>query len=291
MKIAPTAKPPVCKIIDYGKYRYELARKEKEAKKKQKTIEIKEVRLSPNIDTNDLNTKVGAARKFITKGDKVKVTLRFRSSVPYFSLFWEVYFLPRIYEIFHRDLVQFADIFTLPHRSVISLTDFREAVPLLYGVLLPDLRGGFCRLTAGSSSRGGRWLCSRCWICLRRTGIVLRCTSLLPAGCALLLRCLPDPFPDKFCSSLTAALPLSFSVSSSVPVLSGAEVFSPVFPSSAADASAALSAVCVFSPCTFPATATVPAPLFSPETAAHLRISASPSQEAPQHAHAVIAIA
>ena len=60
------------------KYRYELARKEKEAKKKQKTIEIKEVRLSPNIDTNDLNTKVGAARKFITKGDKVKVTLRFR---------------------------------------------------------------------------------------------------------------------------------------------------------------------------------------------------------------------
>ena len=72
------AKPPVCKIIDYGKYRYEMARKEKEARKKQKTIEIKEVRLSPNIDTNDLNTKVGAARKFISKGDKVKVTLRFR---------------------------------------------------------------------------------------------------------------------------------------------------------------------------------------------------------------------
>ena len=78
VKIAPTAKPPVCKIIDYGKYRYELARKEKEAKKKQKVIEIKEVRLSPNIDTNDLNTKVGAARKFLEKGDKVKVTLRFR---------------------------------------------------------------------------------------------------------------------------------------------------------------------------------------------------------------------
>ena len=78
VKIAPTAKPPVCKIIDYGKYRYELARKEKEAKKKQKVIEIKEVRLSPNIDTNDLNTKVSAARKFISKGDKVKVTLRFR---------------------------------------------------------------------------------------------------------------------------------------------------------------------------------------------------------------------
>lgn len=78
VKIAPAAKPPVCKIIDYGKYRYEQARKEKEAKKKQKTIEVKEVRLSPNIDMNDLNTKVGAARKFIEKGNKVKVTLRFR---------------------------------------------------------------------------------------------------------------------------------------------------------------------------------------------------------------------
>ena len=78
VKIAPNAKPPVCKIIDYGKYRYELSRREKEAKKKQRTIEVKEVRLSPNIDENDLNTKVSAARKFITKGDKVKVTLRFR---------------------------------------------------------------------------------------------------------------------------------------------------------------------------------------------------------------------
>ncbi|NLL79234.1 MAG: translation initiation factor IF-3 [Clostridiales bacterium] len=78
VKIAPTAKPPVCKIVDYGKYRYELARKEKEARKKQKVIEIKEIRLSPNIDTNDLNTKINAARKFLTKGDRVKVTLRFR---------------------------------------------------------------------------------------------------------------------------------------------------------------------------------------------------------------------
>ena len=78
VKIAPQAKPPVCKIIDYGKYRYELARKEKEAKKKQKTIEVKEVRLSPNIDSNDLNTKIASARKFIEKGNKVKVTLRFR---------------------------------------------------------------------------------------------------------------------------------------------------------------------------------------------------------------------
>ena len=72
VKVAPKAQPPVCKIIDYGKYRYELARKEKEAKKKQKTVEIKEVRLSPNIDTNDLN------RKFVSKGNKVKVTLRFK---------------------------------------------------------------------------------------------------------------------------------------------------------------------------------------------------------------------
>lgn len=78
VKIAPTAKPPVCKIVDYGKYRYEAMRKEKEAKKKQKVIDIKEVRLSPNIDTNDLNTKVNQARKFLSKGDKVKVTLRFR---------------------------------------------------------------------------------------------------------------------------------------------------------------------------------------------------------------------
>ncbi len=78
VKIAPTANPPVCKIIDYGKYKYEQMRKEKEAKKKQKVIEIKEIRLSPNIDTNDLNTKINSARKFLTKGDRVKVTLRFR---------------------------------------------------------------------------------------------------------------------------------------------------------------------------------------------------------------------
>ena len=78
VKIAPKAPPPVCKISAYGKYRYELARKEKEAKKKQKTVEVKEVRISPNIDTNDLNTKVNNAKKFIAKGNKVKVTLRFR---------------------------------------------------------------------------------------------------------------------------------------------------------------------------------------------------------------------
>ena len=74
VKIAPTAKPPVCKIIDYGKYRYEQARRDK----KQKTIEVKEIRLSPNIDTNDLNTKVNQARKFVSGGNKVKVAVRFR---------------------------------------------------------------------------------------------------------------------------------------------------------------------------------------------------------------------
>ena len=78
VKIAPTAKPPVCKIIDYGKYRYGQARREKEARKKQKTIEVKEIRLSPNIDTNDLNTKVNQARKFVSGGNKVKVAVRFR---------------------------------------------------------------------------------------------------------------------------------------------------------------------------------------------------------------------
>ena len=78
VKIAPTAKPPVCRIVDYGKFKYEQTRKEREAKKKQKTVEIKEIRLSPNIDTNDLNTKINAARKFIGKGDRVKITLRFR---------------------------------------------------------------------------------------------------------------------------------------------------------------------------------------------------------------------
>ena len=78
VKIAPNAQPPVCKVLDYGKYRYELARKEKDAKKKQKTVELKEIRLSPNIDTNDLNTKMNAAKKFLAKGNKVKITLRFR---------------------------------------------------------------------------------------------------------------------------------------------------------------------------------------------------------------------
>ena len=78
VKIAPNANPPVCKIVDYGKFKYEQIRKEKDARKKQKIVEIKEIRMSPNIDTNDLNTKMSAARKFLSKGNRVKVTLRFR---------------------------------------------------------------------------------------------------------------------------------------------------------------------------------------------------------------------
>lgn len=78
VKIAPTAQPPVCRIVDYGKFKYEQMKREKEAKKKQHVVEIKEIRLTPNIDDNDLNTKVNAARKFIKEGDRVKVTLRFR---------------------------------------------------------------------------------------------------------------------------------------------------------------------------------------------------------------------
>jgi translation initiation factor IF-3 len=78
IKIAPTAKPPVCKIADYGKYKYDQLRREKEAKKRQKEIEVKELRLSPNIDDNDLNTKANQAKKFLSKGDKLKVSLRFR---------------------------------------------------------------------------------------------------------------------------------------------------------------------------------------------------------------------
>ena len=78
VKISPKAKPPVCKIIDYGKYKYEQTRKEKLAKKKQKVIDVKEVRMSPNIDTNDLNTKINHAKKFLSKGARVKVTLQFR---------------------------------------------------------------------------------------------------------------------------------------------------------------------------------------------------------------------
>ena len=78
VKIAPNATPPVCKIMDYGKFRFEQTKKEKEAKKNQHVTEIKEIRMSPGIDTNDFNTKVRAAQKFLKEGNRVKVTVRFR---------------------------------------------------------------------------------------------------------------------------------------------------------------------------------------------------------------------
>lgn len=78
VKIAPQAKPPVCKVMDYGKYRFEQAKREKEAKKNQRVIDVKEVRLSLNIDTHDFNTKVKQVTKFINSGNKVKVSIRFR---------------------------------------------------------------------------------------------------------------------------------------------------------------------------------------------------------------------
>ena len=78
VKIAPNAVPPVCKIMDYGKFRFEQLKKEKEAKKNQRVVEVKEIRMSPSIDTNDFNTKVKAAQKFLNDGNRVKVSVRFR---------------------------------------------------------------------------------------------------------------------------------------------------------------------------------------------------------------------
>ncbi|MCH5186434.1 MAG: translation initiation factor IF-3 [Oscillospiraceae bacterium] len=78
VKIAPQAVPPVCKIMDYGKYKFELSKKEKETRKNQKVVNIKEIQLSPSIDTNDFNTKCNHAMRFLKNGDKVKVTVRFR---------------------------------------------------------------------------------------------------------------------------------------------------------------------------------------------------------------------
>lgn len=78
VKIAPTAKPPVCKLMDYGKYKFEQQKREKEARKNQRVIEIKEVRMSPGIDVNDFNVKLRNAQKFLSEGDRVKVTVRFR---------------------------------------------------------------------------------------------------------------------------------------------------------------------------------------------------------------------
>jgi len=78
VEIAPNASPPVCKIMDFGKYKYEIAKKAKDSKKKQHTVAVKEIRMRPKIDTNDLETKVRHARKFIENGDRVKVSVFFR---------------------------------------------------------------------------------------------------------------------------------------------------------------------------------------------------------------------
>lgn len=78
VKISPNANPPVCKVMDYGKFRFEQAKREKEAKKNQKIVEIKEIRLSLNIDTGDFNTKANHANRFLSDGNKVKVSIRFR---------------------------------------------------------------------------------------------------------------------------------------------------------------------------------------------------------------------
>jgi len=78
VEIAPTAKPPVCKLMDYGKFKYEQAKRDKEARKKQKIVEIKEVKLRPNIETHDFETKARNAQRFLNDGDKVKVTIMFR---------------------------------------------------------------------------------------------------------------------------------------------------------------------------------------------------------------------
>lgn len=78
VKISPQATPPVCKLMDYGKFRFEQAKREKEARKNQRVVEIKEIRLTPGIDVNDLKVKVGHACRFLKGGDKVKVSVRFR---------------------------------------------------------------------------------------------------------------------------------------------------------------------------------------------------------------------
>jgi translation initiation factor IF-3 len=78
VEVSPNAEPPVCKILDYGKYKYEAQKKKNEARKKQKVIEVKEIKLRPGIDDNDYGVKMRAMRKFLEEGDKVKVTLRFR---------------------------------------------------------------------------------------------------------------------------------------------------------------------------------------------------------------------
>lgn len=109
VEIAPQAKPPVCRIMDYGKYRYEQSKKEKDARKKQHTVQIKGIRLTPNIDSHDFDFKIEAARKFIESGSKVKVSVLFKGRLITHKEFGE-----RILEQFHERLSDIAKIDSEP---------------------------------------------------------------------------------------------------------------------------------------------------------------------------------
>jgi len=119
VKVAPKAKPPVCKIIDFGKFKYEQTKREKEAKKKQNVISVKEVRLSPNIEQHDINTKMKNANKFLTKGDKVKVSVRFRGRELAHTSAGRTVLLQ-----FAKDLSEIADIEKYPKMEGRSMTMF-----------------------------------------------------------------------------------------------------------------------------------------------------------------------
>lgn len=119
VKVAPKAKPPVCKIIDFGKFKYEQTKREKEAKKKQNIINVKEVRLSPNIEQHDINTKMKNASKFLSKGDKVKVSVRFRGrELAHTNAGREILLK------FAKDLSEIADIEKYPKMEGRSMTMF-----------------------------------------------------------------------------------------------------------------------------------------------------------------------
>jgi len=119
VKIAPKAKPPVCKIIDYGKFRYEQAKKDKEARKKQTIVSVKEVRMSPNIEQHDIDTKMKNGRKFLLKGDKLKISVRFRGrEMAHTSIGRAMLFQ------FAEDLSDIADIETRPKMEGRSMVMF-----------------------------------------------------------------------------------------------------------------------------------------------------------------------
>ncbi len=119
VKIAPTAKPPVCRIMDYGKYKFDQTKKEKEARKKQKTVDIKELRLSPSIDTHDVQVKVKKAIEFLKNGDKVKISIRFRGREIGHSKSSLV-----ILENFAKDVEEFGIIDKAPKMEAKSLVMF-----------------------------------------------------------------------------------------------------------------------------------------------------------------------